>query len=221
LSAFEDLLSPILEKHSHGAERIRSHILSSLVGLGRSTVSGMLCTSGVSHLDWSADYRLYAKDRVDRDLLFGQIRQEIEQTAVSGHEVIIALDDTLLGKTGRKVPGARYRRDPQGPPFGCNLKWSQRFLQCSVAVGSHSDSVRMVPVDLVHSPGAQRPSKNATAEQISFYRQEQQKLKLTQVGVDRLNHLASVWDAKQKMIVTVEGDIPIGSFFPKSTSESP
>lgn len=212
MSHFEDLLSPVLENHDQGAQRIRSHLLSSLVGLGRSTVSGMLCTAGVSQQDWSADYRLYSKGRLDGGVLFNEIRQEIEKSHTKEKEVVIALDDTLLVKTGRKVEGARYRRDPLGPPFGCNLKWSQRFLQCSAAVGS-SNSVRMVPVDLVHSPGAKKPGKNATPEQNAHYRQEQQKLKLTQVGVDRLNHLASVWDPEQRMIVTVDGGYTNQTFF--------
>jgi hypothetical protein len=96
LSRFEDLLSPVLENHSQGADRIRSHVLSSLVGLGRSTVSAMLCTAGVSQQDWSSHYRLYSKGRLEKDVLFNEIRQEIEKIRAKEKEVGIALDDTLL-----------------------------------------------------------------------------------------------------------------------------
>lgn len=213
LNGLESLMSPILERHQNGAGRIRSHLLSSLVGLGRSTVTGMLCTSGSSHQDWSSDYRLYSKVRLESDVLFGEIRQEVERGRAAGDTVVIALDDTLLGKTGRKVAGARYRRDPQGPPFGCNLTWSQRFIQCSAAVGNNPATTRMVPVDLAHAPGARKPGKHATEEEKIFYRQEQKRLKLTQVGVERLNHLARVWDEQNRLIVTVDGGYSNQTFF--------
>ena len=35
--------------------------------------------------------------------------------------LVTALDDTSLRKTGRKIPGVGYRRDPMSPPFHVNL----------------------------------------------------------------------------------------------------
>ena len=45
--------------------------------------------------------------------------------------LVTALDDTGLRKTGRKIPGVGYRRDPMSPPFHVNLVPAQRFVQLS------------------------------------------------------------------------------------------
>ena len=47
--------------------------------------------------------------------------------------LVTALDDTALRKTGRKIPGVGYRRDPMSPPFHVNLVPAQRFVQLSAS----------------------------------------------------------------------------------------
>ena len=41
--------------------------------------------------------------------------------------LVTALDDTRLPKSGRKIPGVGYGRDPMSPPFHVNLVLGQRF----------------------------------------------------------------------------------------------
>jgi hypothetical protein len=43
--------------------------------------------------------------------------------------LIAHMDDTILKKTGKKISGTSWRRDPLGPPFQNNFIWGQRFLQ--------------------------------------------------------------------------------------------
>lgn len=45
--------------------RARTLALSALVGLGRRTVTGMLSASAQTGVDWSAEYRLFERDRFD------------------------------------------------------------------------------------------------------------------------------------------------------------
>ena len=40
-------------------ERSRRHMLSSLVGFGRHTITGLLRTQNRQQQDWTADYRFY------------------------------------------------------------------------------------------------------------------------------------------------------------------
>ena len=53
-------------------------MLGQLVCLGRHTLTGVLCTHGAQHRDWSADYRLYSRDRIDETALFDGLRKGVE-----------------------------------------------------------------------------------------------------------------------------------------------
>jgi hypothetical protein len=50
----------------------------------------------------------------------------------SDNMIVAHMDDTILKKSGRDVPGAGWRRDPLRPPFQTNFIWGQRFLQISI-----------------------------------------------------------------------------------------
>ena len=108
-------------------ERARTLAISSLVGLGRKTVSGMLCASGQQFADWSAAYRLFERERFNIDVLFDPIRREVVERLKPGEPLVAIMDDTLIRKRGRKVSGAGWRRDPLGPAFSTNFVWGQRF----------------------------------------------------------------------------------------------
>src|SRR5690606_18585334 len=49
-------------------------------------------------------------------------------------EIYAHMDDTLLRKTGKKVDGTKWIRDPLGPPFQTNLVWGQRSIQTSLSL---------------------------------------------------------------------------------------
>src|SRR5947209_20308915 len=54
-----------------------------------------------------------------------------------GRFVPVALDDTRLRKTGKRIPTAFWQRDPLSPPFRVNLQWGLRFLQASLLLPLH------------------------------------------------------------------------------------
>ena len=58
--------------------RLREHLLAHLVCPGRHTVSALITVFGKQFQDWSADYSLYAKERVHEEALFAQVRKEAE-----------------------------------------------------------------------------------------------------------------------------------------------
>src|SRR3989304_8660455 len=92
--------------------------------------------------------------------------------------------------------GARYTGvagDPSGeglgPHFRANFVWAQRFLQISVALPAApagASQARGVPVDLVHAPSAPRPRKTDSAETWKEYRRQQQSMKVSAAGAQRL-----------------------------------
>ncbi len=164
-----------------------------MVCLGRHSITGLLTTAGKQFDDWTADYRLYARRRVRPHLLFDVLRRGVLQDHPDG-PVVVAVDDTRTKHTGRKIPGAKYTRDPLGPPFSVNFIRANRFLQMSIAWPTTSGQARMIPLDFVHAPTADKPPRNPTPEQTAAYRLEQRQRRLGRVATERLHRLRSQLD---------------------------
>ena len=139
---------------------MRHHLLSQLVCLGRHTVTGVTATAGAAFQDWSAQYRLYSQARFDPEAVFGVVRRQLQQQLSSEEPLVVAMDDSLLRKTGTEIPGVSWRRDPLGPPFQVNFVRAQRILQLSAALPSRENaSARLIPIDFQHVPTARKPKR--------------------------------------------------------------
>ncbi len=185
--------------------------MSALVGLGRHTVSGMLCASGQQFSDWSAAYRLFERERFEREGLFAPVRRALLGRLQPEQPLVAMMDDTLVRKQGRKVHGSGWRRDPLGPPFGTNFVWGQRFVQIAAAMPSEeAGPARGVPVDLFHAPPAAKPGKHAPAEVWREYRRQQEVMKVSAVGAERLAAFRRSLDGEplgkeRQLIMPVDG----------------
>jgi hypothetical protein len=193
-------------------ERAKRLAISALVCLGRHTITGLITTAGRQFVDWTADYRLFAKNRMDASRLFAVPRQAVIQTLKADDPLVVFMDDTILRKRGRKVAGASWRRDPLGPHFRPNFVWAQRFLQISAALpeGEGVSRARAIPLDFHHCPTPSRPKKTAPPEALQHYRALQNVLKISQQGVERLQRLRRSLDeepggASRRLIVAVDG----------------
>ena len=124
-------------------------MLGLLLSPVKSTVSNLICTRGGQHADWTADYRLYSKERVDEAVLFGRVRDALIDNLAPGVPLMVALDDTIHRKTGKKIHGSGWKRDPLGPAFQTNLVHAQRYLQFSAAWPLDNGDARMV-LSLIH-----------------------------------------------------------------------
>jgi len=175
-------------------ERVRRHLLSQLLCLGRHTLTGVLSTSGRLFCDWSADYRMYAKQRIEPEKLFTPVRRAVTATLAENAPLVIALDDTRLLKTGRKTHGVKYTRDPLGPAFHVNFIMAQRFVQISMASPADTGMARMIPIDFVHAPAPQKPRPDAEERAQEQFREAQREMALPKVGADRLNALRTAMD---------------------------
>lgn len=146
--------------------RGRRHLLSHLVCFGRHTVTGLLRNQDRTQWDWTADYRLYSEDRFDEDRLFGQVRSHIEQLdPAPDAPLIAAMDDSLLRKTGRRIHGSGYPRDPMSPPFHVNLVRGLRVLPISAAVRQGTEgAARLIPIDFQQAALPAKPRKDASPE---------------------------------------------------------
>ncbi|WP_434544615.1 hypothetical protein [Marivirga sp.] len=131
--------------------------------LGRRIISGLLTSCGKIFEDWSAEYRLFYGQRMELSKIFDVVRKKVldyqpnsGNTPIYGH-----MDDTLLKKTGKKVAGTSWKRDPLGPPFHTNFIWAQRFIQISLSLpdGPMPCANRSIPVDFFHSPLFKNPRR--------------------------------------------------------------
>ncbi len=103
------------------------------------------------HGDWSADYRMFSKTEWRQDDLFRPILADAVGSGTG--PVYGAMDDTLVRKTGKKIPGTAYARDPLSPAFRANLVLGQRFLQTAVMARADEECPwRAIPVGFLHAP---------------------------------------------------------------------
>lgn len=151
-------------------------------------MTGLLSTCGQQFQDWSAAYRLFERDRIHADSLFSGVLHHAAALIPDSHPICLAVDDSLFPRSGAKIHGVGWRRDPLGPKFHTNFIRAQRFLQFSLALPltPQSEIIRMIPVDFLHCPTPAKPGKKATDEQRQHYRQDCRTQRLTVQASTRL-----------------------------------
>jgi hypothetical protein len=179
--------------------------------LGRHTITGILSASGNQFEDWSSAYRLFSKQRIDIPKIMNVIQSNVLKETSELSNIFAHMDDTIIKKTGKHIPGTSWRRDPLGPAFHTNFIWGQRFLQISLALPRQCEmgQSRAIPVDFHHCPTALRPKKNAGEYQLNQYKEEKKIAKLSKQGSDRITLLRENLDlngaADKQLIVSVDG----------------
>jgi hypothetical protein len=183
-----------------------------LTCMGRHTITGWLTASGDQFKDWSSAYRLFKGERMDIDGIFGVIRRKIVGLIDPDERYVFAhMDDTLLRKKGKKVFGARWLRDPLGPPFQTNLIWGQRFIQLSLSCFTKTGAIqaRAIPIDLHHCPTVRKPGKGGELRDWERYKETQKKSKLSVIGAERISLLRENLDQNgstdKALVVSVDG----------------
>ncbi len=138
--------------------------------------------------DWSADYRVFSEGRFDVSEMFRVIERHLLAYLPLDAPLVLPLDDTKLRKTGMKIPGVSYQRDPMSPPFHTNLIRAQRFIQAAISVpltGQSAGPARSFPIRFNHQPPAVRPGAGATEQERAEYRRQQKEQNLS-IGATRL-----------------------------------
>lgn len=179
---------------------------------GRHTITGMMAASGRSDHDWTASYRAFS--RCDWDILkaFDVAIEQLAALSAVSDVVVTAMDDTKVRKSGTKIPGVSYQRDPMSPPFHVNLIRAQRFVQLSWNVPFSADPAgpaRAFPIDFRHAPPPPKPSRTASDQQHAHYRKAASQQNLSHVGVRILTEARDRLDrhgaADRQHITSVDG----------------
>ena len=177
---------------SRSGERAVEQALGALLAMGRRTLSRSLWALGRQDQDWSADYKLHSRACWPAQNLFQPILQQAARLCDESL-LVVAMDDTRIRKTGRKILTAFYQRDPQSPKFRFNLMWGLRFLHFSLLVPlyrSHAEvPPRALPVRFLEVPAIRKPGKRASAEEILAYQQAVKEHNLSRRSVALLEQL--------------------------------
>ena len=188
--------SSVAFSHSKIVEKARELAYGNLTCLGRHTVSGMITSGGHQFIDWTSFYRLFSKQRIDisklNDVCLEGAIEELNDGMIVAH-----MDDTVIKKTGKKIPGTSWRRDPLGPPFHTNFIWGQRFIQMSLAVPESHHEVcqsRAIPIGFHHCPTPKKPVRDASQEELSTYKEVKKQSRLSLQGVLKINDLRETLD---------------------------
>lgn len=166
-------------------ERARALAFSSLVTLGRHTISRLICTKNEQQQDWSADYLFFSRAHWRaEDLFLTVLAQCTPHSHWYQNGILIAMDDTGIKKTGKKIPKVSTLRDPMSLPYHVNFMKSLRFIQASAIINplERMDVVRAVPVLFNEAGPATKPRKNAPEEIKVQYKKEQKAKRLSVQG---------------------------------------
>lgn len=198
LTRFLALLSlwhPVF-RQERSFQRALRQAVGALLVVGSATLTRILASLGRDQQDWSADYKLHARANWEEQALFDALLPSA-LAHCPGRFVPIALDDTRLKKTGKRIPTAFWQRDPLSPPFHVNLQWGLRFLQASVLLPlhrKHKVNARAVPVRFLAAPSLKKPGARADSSAQQQYREQRKQQNLSQQAVRLLLGLRASLD---------------------------
>ncbi|MFL6463112.1 MAG: hypothetical protein ACJ73N_01720 [Bryobacteraceae bacterium] len=119
--ALVSLWRPVF-RQERSFQRAVCQAVGALLVVGSATVTRILASLGRDQQDGSADYKLHARTEWQEQALFDALLPSA-LAHCPGRFVPIALDDTRLRKTDKRIPIAFWQRDPLSPPFHVNLQW--------------------------------------------------------------------------------------------------
>jgi hypothetical protein len=208
---------------SRSGERAADQALGSLLALGRRTLSRSLWALGRQDRDWSADYKLHSRAGWKTQDLFQPVLQQAARFC-SDSLLVVAMDDTRIRKTGRKILTAFYQRDPLSPKFRFNLMWGLRFLHFSLLLPLYRSNAevppRSLPVRFLEAPAIKKPGKRASAAEIQAYQQAVKEHNLSRralILLQEFRQSADAADLRARTILAV-GD---GSFCNRTLFRQP
>jgi hypothetical protein len=195
------------------ANRARRLAISLLLAMGRKTISRANAITGRDQLDWSADYRLFSRCEWSHHDLF-QPLLEIASNLISESVIAVGYDDTLVKKTGKKIKGTSWQRDPLSPPFNCNFAWGMRYLQASLLLPLYNNRAapspcRAIPIQFIQLPKFKKPKRSASEEEVKTYNELKKRYNASSAFVENTKKLRQNLDylglTKKQLLIVVDG----------------
>lgn len=192
-------------------QRAMEQGIANLCIFGNRMISRLICALGRAHQDWSADYKLFSRSPWQEDSLFEPVIHAFLERYSTG-PVTLALDDTILEKTGLKIPSTTWLRDPNGPPFHTNFIRGLRFVQATLTFPLYREgdySARSLPVRFSHAPLLKKPGLHAQPEERANYREAKKQYTLSHKALEVIRGVRQSLDnqhaSQRSLLVVADG----------------
>ncbi len=190
------------------ADRMVEHAMTLACLSDSRTISHVICASGRDQEDWSAEYKMFSRSRWDVEAMYDMPLEYSMQN--SRGSVVIAVDDTKLKKTGSRIPGVTYQRDPMSPPFHPNFIRASRYLQAAAVVDSGKDpGARTLPVAFREVPVVKKPGKRASPSDIAAWKERKKAENLSVAALkmcrDTRRRADELGAQERSLLVTLDG----------------
>jgi hypothetical protein len=155
------------------AYRAKGQAIRQMIVIGKRTIARSWLVKE-PHGDWSSEYKLNNRSKWEAEKLFEPMLSEAVEMS-KGKFIAIAVDDTRLKKSGKKISSASWGRDAMSPPFHLNLQYGIRYLHAAILLPLHQKygvSASAIPVLFKEVAPVKKPGKLATEEQIEAYKKE-------------------------------------------------
>ncbi|BCW95919.1 MAG: hypothetical protein KatS3mg018_1401 [Fimbriimonadales bacterium] len=93
-----------------------------------------------------AAYRLFQR-YFQPDDAFHTLRLHTLQHCPPEQPYCVIADGTTVPRTGKSIPGAFWRQNPQNAPFARGLRWAQSFVMLGALVPPDDGNARCVPIE--------------------------------------------------------------------------
>lgn len=202
------LLSMVAQafKRQESRDKVGDFTLGMLCCEGRKTIANGILFKGRDQQNWNPDYRLMSDAVCREEELWDPVIDLTLDLADAKRPIYSAQDDTRLPRTGKKIPGVAYGRDPQSPPFQVNLTLGHRFLATSLLARGKGDPRpwRSIPVGFQHAPPAKAPKGLKRPEKQKYLKEARKKQNISRYAIEEIYRLRKRLDqhpsAKHKLL---------------------
>lgn len=184
-----------VQKRTH---RLGLEIALGLISaFGRRTISRCICARAAQHFDWSKYYRFFSKDIWSPVIVTHQLLAILSGYLQDDAALVIALDDTSLDKTGKKIPASGYFYNPQSPVWARSYKWALRMITFSALVAPYSTiaEARGIIVKLKLAPTLIKPRKKDPPEVHKKYSKDKKHWSLATQAIEQILLIRAQMDA--------------------------
>lgn len=182
---------------------------------GRHTITAILHFLNLENADWSSTYRFFSKAKWDTEICFDELlKKALEKVVLKGRkDILIAIDDFKIIKTGKTIPHTRYILDPKSFAFNPNITWGHRYLHATFVVykkkrGSWR-SAKSITIKLQLAPHIQKPGKRASEKDWEDYENEKKEHNLQIYTIKLIKELRILCDelgyADRNIFVVADG----------------
>lgn len=202
-------------KQTRTLDRLKKVVLGLVACHGRATLTNSIMYRGEEQKDWSADYKLFNRAGIRREVLFRVPLLEGIKELPEDAPIQIALDDTGLPKVGQKIPQAWYIHDAQAPKFMKGaVRWAIRMLHAALILPSaEGERPLALSVGFQPIPAVQKPKdkvwEEMTEEARAKWFSKKKEALLTTKAVELIHQLRATLDdyghRHRRLLIVVDG----------------